>query len=115
MVGAATNMQFTYSFPTGFTFLYLVQLDATAEDAPYKPGNSGSRRDTWRDPSRWRRGLLGDPKTRRTYLQTFKWLNFVVCMTALATAGLGIYGSGLSIAAAFDSSAATSFGCAAPV
>jgi hypothetical protein len=27
MVGAVTNMQFTYSFPTGFTFLYLVQLD----------------------------------------------------------------------------------------
>jgi hypothetical protein len=48
-------------------------------------------------------------------LQAFKWVNLVLCLAALATAGLGIYGSGLSIAAAFDSSAATSFGCAAPV
>jgi len=115
MVGAATNMQFTYSFPTGFTFLYLVQLDAAAEDAPYSPGSQLHRRDSWRDWSRWRRGLLGSLQHRRPLMQAFKWMNFVLCLAALATAGLGIYGSGLSIAAAFDSSAASSFGCAAPV
>jgi hypothetical protein len=119
MVGAATNMQFTYSFPTGFTFLYLVQLDATARDQPFEPRRSpeghGGRVDSWREASRWRRGFFGDPKTRRLPLQVFKWTNFVLCIAALATAGLGIYGSGLSIAAAFDASAATSFGCAAPV
>lgn len=115
MVGAVTNMQFTYSFPTGFTFLYLVQLDATGEDAPYAPGEKPGRIDSWRSLSRWRRGCFGRAGQNRPWLQCFKWTNFVVCMAALATAGLGIYGSGLSIAAAFDSSAATSFGCAAPV
>ena len=65
----------------------------------------------------------------------FKWLNCVICLAALATAGLGksncesfvvrdianlydwegIYGSGLSIRNAFETAAATSFGCAAPV
>ncbi|KAF8178624.1 transmembrane amino acid transporter protein-domain-containing protein [Mycena galopus ATCC 62051] len=120
MVGAVTNMQFTFSFPTGFSFLYMVQLDATARDAPYSPHNrSGDKHagrvDDWGQWSRWKRGLLGDPKTRRKYLQLWKWVNFVLCIAALATAGLGIYGSGLSIAAAFTTSAATSFGCAAPV
>lgn len=51
-------MQFTYSFPTGFTFLYLVQQDATADDGPYKPGAS-SRSDTWLEWSRWKRVSLG--------------------------------------------------------
>jgi hypothetical protein len=115
MVGAATNMQFTYSFPTGFTFLYLVQLDATADDGAYSPGKETSRVDDWASVSRWKRGLFGSTKHRQPLLQAFKWVNLVLCLAALATAGLGIYGSGLSIAAAFDSSAATSFGCAAPV
>ncbi|KAF2100592.1 oligopeptide transporter protein [Rhizodiscina lignyota] len=110
MVGAVTNMQFTYSFPTGFTFLYLVQQDATAADGPYKPG-APSRTDTWFEWSRWKRGLFGG--TRATLI--FKWVNLVLCLAALATAGLGIYGSGLSIKAAFNSAAATSFGCAPPV
>ncbi|GAB7342548.1 hypothetical protein MBLNU457_g0726t1 [Dothideomycetes sp. NU457] len=115
MVGAATNMQFTYSFPTGFVFLYLVQLDATVDDRPYAPGEAPGRIDSWRDVSRWKRGLFGSKTAPRPMLQAFKWINFVLCIAALATAGLGIYGSGLSIAKAFDSSAATSFGCAAPV
>ena len=112
-------MQFTYSFPTGFAFLYLVQLDATARDqlySPYDRSKEGPGRiDSWANWSRWKRGLLGDPQARGMSLQVFKWINFVISIAALATAGLGIYGSGLSIAATFDSSAATSFGCAAPV
>ncbi|KAI0475958.1 transmembrane amino acid transporter protein-domain-containing protein [Xylariaceae sp. FL0804] len=136
MVGAVANMQFTYSFPTGFAFLYLVQLDAAAadeddedDDVNHDGGGGGdrdgprptaSRRDAWRNWSRWRRGLLGarrrhGKKKQDVALQLFKWFNFWLCLAALATAGLGIYGSGLSIAAAFDSSAATSFGCSAPV
>jgi hypothetical protein len=63
--------------------------------------------------------MLTDPKGlfggSSTIVILFKWANFTLCLAALATAGLGIYGSGLSIAAAFDSSAGTSFGCAAPV
>jgi hypothetical protein len=110
MVGAVTNMQFTYSFPTGFCFLYLVQRDATFEDGEYKPGRT-SRQDSWSSASRWRRGLFGGSRASLI----FKWCNLVLCLAALATAGLGIYGSGLSIRNAFDTAAATSFGCAAPV
>ncbi|KAL1962113.1 hypothetical protein VTN77DRAFT_580 [Rasamsonia byssochlamydoides] len=110
MVGAVANMQFTYSFPSGFTFLYLVQLDATAEDGEYTPG-SPRRADSWAQWSRWKRGLLGGSTPRLI----FKWFNFIFCLAALACAGLGIYGSGLSIRNAFETAAATSFGCAAPV
>ncbi|KAL9080037.1 MAG: hypothetical protein Q9157_001121 [Trypethelium eluteriae] len=113
MVGAVTNMQFTYAFPTGFTFLYLVQLDAASADEPYRP-SSAKRKDSWSSWNRWKRGLLGEtPKP--SFLQIFKWVNFLLSITSLATAGLGIYGSGLSIAAAYKSSAASSFGCSAPV
>lgn len=115
MVGAVANMQFTYSFPTGFTFLYLVQLDATTEDEPYRPRNAVTRKDSWASWSRWRRGLFGAEGSRNLKLQLFKWLNFWMSIAALATAGLGIYGSGLSIAATFKASAASSFTCAAPV
>lgn len=115
MVGAATNTHFTYSFPTGFTFLYLVMLDATAEDGSYTPHLPPQRIDSWAQWSRWKRGLLGSVQTRSLWLQAFKYFNLLISLAALATAGLGIYGSGLSIAATFDSSAATSFGCAAPV
>ena len=112
MVGAVTNMQFTYSFPTGFTFLYLMQLDATGGDAEYAPGVP-RRTDSWANWSRWQRGFFGG--NGGMWMQVFKWANFVFCLAALATAGLGIYGSGLSIASAFQTAAATSFGCAAPV
>jgi hypothetical protein len=53
-VGALANMQFTYSFPSGFTFLYLVQLDATSGDSAYEPGFP-SRVDSWSQWSRWKR------------------------------------------------------------
>lgn len=112
MVGAVANMQFTYSFPTGFTFLYLVQVDATSEDFEYMPGLP-RKLDSWGDRNRWWRGLFGGKGG--FWLQVFKWANFVMCLASLATAGLGIYGSGLSIASAFNSAAATSFGCKAPV
>lgn len=112
MVGAVTNMQFTYSFPSGFAFLYCVQCDAMGGDGTYTPGVA-SRVDGWGTSGRWKRGLFGG--NTGAWGQVFKWANFVICIAALATAGLGIYGSGLSIASAFDSAAATSFGCAAPV
>ena len=79
MVGAVTNMQFTYSFPLGFSFLYLVQLDATAEDHEYQPGAPPRRVDSWSDWSRWKRGLLGSPKARQPLLQCFKLVNLVLC------------------------------------
>ncbi|KAH8817479.1 oligopeptide transporter protein [Xylogone sp. PMI_703] len=110
MVGALANMQFTYSFPSGFTFLYLVQVDAMSEDGEYEPGLP-RRVDSWSQWSRWKRGLFGGSRS----IIIFKWFNFVLCLASLATAGLGIYGSGLSIRNAYRTAAATSFGCAAPV
>lgn len=53
-MGALANMQFTYSFPSGFTFLYLVQLDAISGDGEYEPGLP-SRVDSWSQWSRWKR------------------------------------------------------------
>lgn len=45
----------------------------------------------------------------------WKLFNFVLFLAALATAGLGMYGSGLAIQSTFETAQATSFGCAAPV
>lgn len=44
------------------------------------------RYDTWHSPARWRRGLLSG----RVW---FKGVNLVYFLAALATSGLGIYGS----------------------
>ena len=94
-------MQFTYSFPSGFTFLYLVQLDATSGDNTYAPG-SLNRVDSWSHRNRWKRvrgvkssevqtltdvwqGLFGGSAS----MLLFKWLNLILCLAALATAGLG--------------------------
>ncbi|KAL9109082.1 MAG: hypothetical protein Q9227_006173 [Pyrenula ochraceoflavens] len=87
-------MQFTYSFPTGFTFLYLFQLDATSTDGVYEPG-AVKRTDSWMKASRWKRGFAGEKSGWK--LQLFKWVNFVLCLAALATAGLGIYGTRLNL------------------
>ena len=74
------------------------------------------------------KGLFGGNRSN----SVFKWINFVFCLAVPATVGLGIgklpvfasnteqpitgiYGSGLSIKAAFCNAAATSFGCSPPL
>jgi hypothetical protein len=90
-------------------FLYCVHRDACAGDAPYDPqtGTTG-RVDTWRDASRWRRGVF-------TGNVLFKAFNLGLSLAGLSMACLGMYGSGIAIKQTFLVGAATSFGCTAPV
>ncbi|KZO95418.1 hypothetical protein CALVIDRAFT_564823 [Calocera viscosa TUFC12733] len=111
MVGATTNVHFTYSFPTGFYFIYSVMSAAAAGDPAYVPGQENKRVDTWREWSRWKRGLTGG--SRKEVL--FRYFNGTLCLAALALGGIGIYGSAVSIRASFVAGSPTSFSCAAPV
>ncbi|KAF8636277.1 hypothetical protein AX17_003668 [Amanita inopinata Kibby_2008] len=110
LIAAVAIMQFTYTFPPFLLFGYQVIRDAMSEDAPYHPSRGTSGRvDTWRDWSRWKRGLFGG----QWY---FKWFNLAIALGGLATACLGMWGAGESIKAVFGfAGAATSFGCTAPV
>ncbi|KAI8601163.1 transmembrane amino acid transporter protein-domain-containing protein [Dissophora ornata] len=110
LIAAICIMQFSYTFPPILRFGYDVLTDAMSEDSLYVPGNgTAGRVDTWKDASRWRRGLL----TGRVW---FKTLNFVLFIGFSVMAILGMWGSGVSIQSAFQvQGAATSFGCSAPV
>jgi len=103
-------MQFTYSFPPILRFGYDVITDAMAADKQYTPGAGTSGRiDTWKQWSRWKRGLFSG----RWY---FKLFNFLLFLASLAMSFLGMWAAGESIKATFAiTGAATSFGCAAPV
>ena len=85
-----------------------VRCDAADEDSPYVPGMAVQRKDTWASWARWRRGLFGG----RVWM---KAINMLIFLAGLATCGLGIWGSVLTIKQTFAESAATSFGCNAPV
>ncbi|EJU02788.1 hypothetical protein DACRYDRAFT_106844 [Dacryopinax primogenitus] len=104
LIGATFLMQYSYTFP----FAFDVIVDATKGDPTYVPGQPHKRSDTWRDISRWKRGLF----TGRVW---FKWMNFILALAGAATACLGIYGAVITIQVTFANGAATSFGCAAPV
>jgi hypothetical protein len=122
-------MQFSYTFPPFLLFGYSVITDGASEDHPHIPGTGAKGRiDTWRNWSRWRRvrnncvSIVGD----LTCLQglfcgpwhhnLFKYFNLALGCAALATACLGMWGSGEAVKATFAiSGAATSFGCKAPV
>ncbi|KAF9084453.1 hypothetical protein BGX23_010512 [Mortierella sp. AD031] len=109
LIAAICIMQFSYTFPPLLRLGYDVITDAMSEDAIYVPGRGISGRvDSWKDSSRWRRGVL----TGRVW---FKALNLILAVGFLAMAGLGMWGSGVSIKKAFQVSSATSFSCVAPV
>jgi len=109
-VGAAAIMQFTFTFPPLLWLAYQVMTDAMIEDKAYSPGNGNKGRiDTWKDWSRWKRGLFSG----RWY---FKMFNLVLGFAGLTAACLGMWAAGSTIRATFAiSGAATSFGCTAPV
>ncbi|KAF8678538.1 hypothetical protein AX14_004692, partial [Amanita brunnescens Koide BX004] len=109
-VGAVAVMQFTFTFPPLLWLGYQVVTDAMTEDKAFSPGNgSKGRIDSWREWSRWKRGLFGG----RWY---FKMFNLMLGLAGLTTACLGMWAAGSTIRATFAiSGAATSFGCTAPV
>ncbi|KJA17946.1 hypothetical protein HYPSUDRAFT_45793 [Hypholoma sublateritium FD-334 SS-4] len=110
LIAAVAIMQFTYSFPPLLRVGYDVITDAMVADKKFTPGSGASGRvDTWKDRSRWMRGIFGG----RFW---FKVFNLVIGLGGLAMAGLGIWGAGEQIKATFAmSGSATSFGCKSPV
>jgi len=108
LIGATFLMQYSYTLPPLMQFAFDVIVDATKADPAYVPGQPVRRIDSWKDLSRWKRGLF----TGRVW---FKWMNFILAVAGAATACLGIYGSVITIQVTFANGAATSFGCAAPV
>jgi len=108
LIGAAFLLQFSYTFPPLMQLGFDIMADAMKADPPYVPGRPVQRIDTWKDASRWRRGIM----TGRVW---FKGMNFALFIASAATAVLGIYGAGVTIQVTFENGAATSFGCAAPV
>jgi len=110
LIAAICIMQFSYTFPPILRFGYDVITDAMSEDATYVPGQGvAGRVDSWKDGSRWRRGLF-------TGRVAFKAWNLFLFFGFSIMAFLGMWGSGVSIKTAFQvSGSATSFGCQAPV
>ncbi|KZP07121.1 hypothetical protein FIBSPDRAFT_1053181 [Athelia psychrophila] len=111
LVSAICTVQFTYSFPPLLALGYQVQADAAKGDRvwdPSQPTPFAHRVDSWRDWSRWQRGLW-----------PMLWLKVwyaVMCLASLATAGLGAYSAVAAIIAGFKTgSHASSFGCKSPV
>ena len=86
LVGAAFLLQFSYTLPPIMQFAFDVQADASKGDGVYAPGVGPQRADTWKDWSRWKRGL-------GTGRVVWKWANFVYFLASLATCALGIWGS----------------------
>ncbi|KAK9659777.1 hypothetical protein K7432_018528 [Basidiobolus ranarum] len=88
---------------------FQIQQDAIEGDEPFNVATGEIHRvDTWRDLSRWRRGL-----SRHWYVKLF---NLLLFCASLVTAGLGTYSSVVGIIDGFSrQGAASSFGCRAPV
>jgi len=110
LIAAVAILQFSYTFPPLLRLGYDVITDAMAADAPYVPGQGARGRvDTWRQWSRWKRGLFGG----RWY---YKLFNLIFFLGSAALACLGMWGAGESIKAVFQASgSATSFSCQSPV
>ncbi|KAF8905255.1 transmembrane amino acid transporter protein-domain-containing protein [Gymnopilus junonius] len=110
LIAAVAIMQFTYSFPPLLRLGYDVITDAMAGDKVHVPGTGTvARVDTWREWSRWKRGLFGGRVL-------FKLFNFILFLGGMVMACLGMWGAGESIKAAFQNEgAATSFGCKSPL
>ncbi|SCV72670.1 BQ2448_4207 [Microbotryum intermedium] len=118
LVGAVDIFQFSYTFPPFLMLGLTMGVDASLADEPFTtPGVAPRQIDTWRDfylifsQSRWKRGFLAGGSKRLAY----KLFNVFFFIGALATGGLGMWGTGTALAATIKAGAASSFGCAAPV
>lgn len=109
MVAATCIMQFTYTFPAILYIGIKVQEDAMLPEETFDPATGAVHRvDTWRQFSRWKRGIF----SKQWYLKIF---NFIFFLASLATAALGMYASGTGLAESFKSGHATSFSCHSPL
>ncbi|GAC97645.1 amino acid transporter [Pseudozyma hubeiensis SY62] len=119
LIAAIAIMNFSYSFPFMLALIFYIKRDAMQGDVAYAPGYPALRQDTWRQWSRWQRGLFGGHYEIGGIVIPSILIKVVLLFMTLGSytlSGLGMYGSGESIKEVFDSTAAaTSFGCAAPV
>jgi hypothetical protein len=107
MVAATCIMQFTYTFPAILYFGIKLQEDAIHPDESFDPATGVVHRiDSWKDLSRWKRGLK-----KGFFMKLFCILFFLASLT---TAALGMYASGRSLKEGFAEGHATSFGCQSP-
>ncbi|KAI5474314.1 amino acid transporter [Pseudohyphozyma bogoriensis] len=112
LVAAACIFHFTYTFPPLLMLGLDIGIDAAAGDEEFTtPGVTPRRVDSWRQLSRWQRGIFGGGR-KRTII---KFANLLYFLAALATAGMGLWATGTDLDEALKAGAATSFGCAAPV
>lgn len=120
LISAIAIMQFSYTFPSLLLLAWWMHKDAMAGDGKFTPYTGPQRIDSWKQWSRWRRAFfsgthkLGPYQVPSVLGKTFLLLLTLACFSM---AGLGMYGSGESIAQVFDQGGATgtSFGCASPV
>ncbi|EMC93302.1 hypothetical protein BAUCODRAFT_235731 [Baudoinia panamericana UAMH 10762] len=108
LVGAACILQFTYTFPPLLLLGYWVQVDAAKGDNPWTPDMAprSNRIDSWKDKSRWTRGL-----SKYWYAKLFLALLFVA---ALANCALGIYAGIETAIGAYGAGYLIPFSCYAP-
>jgi hypothetical protein len=109
MVSATCILQFTYTFPAILYVGIKVQEDAMLPEETFDPATGAVYRvDSWKQWSRWQRGIF----SKQWYLKTFNFLFFLMSLT---TAGLGMYASGTSLKETFANGHATSFSCHSPL
>ncbi|GAA5912023.1 hypothetical protein JCM8208_006461 [Rhodotorula glutinis] len=112
VVASACIFSFSYTLPPLFILGLYMHIDAATADEEFStPGVAPRRRDTWKSFSRWHRALTYGGWKRTA----IKLVLFLFFLAALATQGLGLWGSGTSLGEAFKNGAATSLGCTSPV
>ncbi|EME87866.1 uncharacterized protein MYCFIDRAFT_159061 [Pseudocercospora fijiensis CIRAD86] len=104
-VGAAFILEFSYVFPPLFMVGYNVQKDAMLPEEHFDPATGQATR-VDSGFKRWLRGYMKKP-----FLNTFDILYLI---GALATSGLGIYASVLSMHESFQTTDLTPFTCNSP-
>ncbi|PRT55647.1 N amino acid transport system protein [Wickerhamiella sorbophila] len=111
IIGAFCIFNFSYTFPFMFNFVLMVREDAGRGDTFDIQTITVTRGDTWRNASRWKRGLFYGG----TYRSMVKLAFFLLTLASLATCGLCSYSAIEQAIAVYQTNVATSFGCSANV
>ena len=89
LIAAAILLNFSYTLPPIMQLSFDVQADASHGDGIYDPVTGVNRADSWHSAARWKRGFFTGGIGR----VLFKFSNLLMFFAALATSGLGIWGS----------------------
>lgn len=89
LIAAAILLNFSYTFPPLMQLWFDIQADGSREDGNFSPTSGPQRLDTWWQWTRIKRGVFGGGWRR----VSFKGFNAIIALAALATCGLGMWGS----------------------